>query len=247
MICFSISAPFPWGTQGRSGYCSQGERLHSGRDPKDSQGGTGKAEDAKLPGAGIIPKPCPRNGAAKEKTTWIREASSTFRIGTARNAFNSSTGNQYTYELIDRVSDGGGAVYDVIRERPQTCACVTLNGVRISGFEGTFRFTDSESLLSCLKRSVDKDDCDRIWSGKGPKSVHRLDVSNAVNDKRKTGCPVCEIEDTATKRQPTFIDELLTVSSEDAAASYRVCEMVFLFGDIVESEEVGSNRNCRRC
>jgi hypothetical protein len=33
--------------------------------PKDSQGGTGKAEDAKLPGAGIIPKPCPRKGEAE--------------------------------------------------------------------------------------------------------------------------------------------------------------------------------------
>src|SRR4051812_28797283 len=65
MICFSISAPFPWGTRARSGYCSQGERLHSGRDPNDSQGGTGKAEDAKQPGAGIIPKPCPRKGAAE--------------------------------------------------------------------------------------------------------------------------------------------------------------------------------------
>jgi len=28
--------------------------------------GTGKAEDAKLPGAGIIPKPCPRKGAAEK-------------------------------------------------------------------------------------------------------------------------------------------------------------------------------------
>jgi len=43
-----------------SGYCSQGERLHSGRDPNELQGGTGKAEDAKTPGAGIIPKLCPR-------------------------------------------------------------------------------------------------------------------------------------------------------------------------------------------
>ena len=31
------------------------------------KGGTGKAEDAKLPGAGIIPKPCPRKGAAEIK------------------------------------------------------------------------------------------------------------------------------------------------------------------------------------
>jgi len=32
---------------------------------EDLLGGTGKAEDAKLPGAGIIPKPCPRNGVAE--------------------------------------------------------------------------------------------------------------------------------------------------------------------------------------
>src|SRR6201987_602377 len=32
--------------------------------PKGPQGGTGKAEDAKLLGAGIIPKPCPRKRAA---------------------------------------------------------------------------------------------------------------------------------------------------------------------------------------
>jgi hypothetical protein len=40
--------------------------MHSGRDPKESEGGTGKAEDAKLPGAGISPKPCPRK-CAQEK------------------------------------------------------------------------------------------------------------------------------------------------------------------------------------
>ena len=48
-----------------SGYCSQDERLHSGRDPNDSQGGTGKAEDAKTPGAGIIPKQCPKKCVAE--------------------------------------------------------------------------------------------------------------------------------------------------------------------------------------
>jgi len=32
------------------------------------EGGTGKAEDGKLPGAGIIPKPCPRKGAAEMET-----------------------------------------------------------------------------------------------------------------------------------------------------------------------------------
>src|SRR5579859_2041288 len=38
MVCFSISAPFRWGTRGRSGYCSQGERLHSGRGPNGFTG-----------------------------------------------------------------------------------------------------------------------------------------------------------------------------------------------------------------
>src|ERR1700680_5116581 len=70
LICFSFSAPFSWGRKGRSGYCSQSEWLHSGRDPKDSEGGTGKAEDAKLPGAGIIPKPCPRKRRRKRER-WI--------------------------------------------------------------------------------------------------------------------------------------------------------------------------------
>src|ERR1043166_6218556 len=53
---FSISAPFPWGTRGRSGYCSQDERLHSGRDPKDLPGGTEKAEDAKTAGRRNYPE-----------------------------------------------------------------------------------------------------------------------------------------------------------------------------------------------
>ena len=35
--------------------------------PKNHRGGTGKAEDAKLPGAGIIPKPCPRKGATEKE------------------------------------------------------------------------------------------------------------------------------------------------------------------------------------
>jgi hypothetical protein len=41
-FCFSFFAPFPWGTQGRSGYCSQGEGLHSGRDPKNHREEPGK-------------------------------------------------------------------------------------------------------------------------------------------------------------------------------------------------------------
>src|SRR5260370_28669124 len=36
--------------------------------PDGFKGGTGKAEDAKAPGAGIIPKRCPRKGAAEKET-----------------------------------------------------------------------------------------------------------------------------------------------------------------------------------
>jgi hypothetical protein len=47
------------------GRCSQSEWLLYGRDLRRS-GGTGKAEDAKLPGAGIIPKQCARKLAAEK-------------------------------------------------------------------------------------------------------------------------------------------------------------------------------------
>jgi hypothetical protein len=54
--------------------CSQGERLLFGRDTKnlgpvseDLLGGTGKAEDAKPPGAGIIPKLCPMERVEMER------------------------------------------------------------------------------------------------------------------------------------------------------------------------------------
>src|SRR5580704_12880359 len=47
------------------GRCSQGERVLYGRDLCRS-GGTGKAEAAKLPGAGIGPKLCPGNCVAEK-------------------------------------------------------------------------------------------------------------------------------------------------------------------------------------
>jgi hypothetical protein len=47
-----FSAPFFWGTQKRG-------RLLYGWEPNDVEGGTGKAEEAKLPDAGIILKQCP--------------------------------------------------------------------------------------------------------------------------------------------------------------------------------------------
>jgi len=57
-----FSAPFFWAPKAR-GRCSQGERVLYGRDL--CSGGTGKAQTAKLPGAGIGPKPCPGNERQK--------------------------------------------------------------------------------------------------------------------------------------------------------------------------------------
>ena len=62
----SFFCPCNWGTQSARGFCSQGEDLHFGRGTKSLQcfceeflGGNGKAEEPKVPGAGIPPKPCP--------------------------------------------------------------------------------------------------------------------------------------------------------------------------------------------
>ena len=41
-------------------------RAAAFREGPEPQGGTGKAEDAKLPGAGISPKQCPGKGAAEK-------------------------------------------------------------------------------------------------------------------------------------------------------------------------------------
>ena len=60
MICFSISAPFPWGTQGRSGYCSQGERLHSGRDPKRFTGRNRESRGREAAGRRYYPEAVPK-------------------------------------------------------------------------------------------------------------------------------------------------------------------------------------------
>ena len=49
-----------------SGCCFQSERLLYGREPDAVEGGTGKAEAAKLPGAGIGPKQCPENARQKK-------------------------------------------------------------------------------------------------------------------------------------------------------------------------------------
>src|SRR5690349_2310159 len=65
MNCSPFSCPiFLRHTEAR-GRCSQGERVLYGREPCRS-GGTGKAEAAKLPGAGIGPKQCPGKCAAEK-------------------------------------------------------------------------------------------------------------------------------------------------------------------------------------
>jgi hypothetical protein len=58
-------APFSWGTRYARGRCSQSEWVLYGRD-LCRLGGTGKAEPAKLPGAGIGAKQCPRKCAAEK-------------------------------------------------------------------------------------------------------------------------------------------------------------------------------------
>src|SRR5271156_1836150 len=63
---FSCFCPCNWGTRKRvdtapkaSGCFLGGTQETFGAFSEDLLGGTGKAEDAKLPGAGIIPKLCP--------------------------------------------------------------------------------------------------------------------------------------------------------------------------------------------
>src|SRR6266851_4717733 len=65
MNCSPFSCPIFLGHPEARGRCSQGKRVLYGRDLCCS-GGTEKAEAAKLPGAGIGPKPCPGK-CAKEK------------------------------------------------------------------------------------------------------------------------------------------------------------------------------------
>jgi hypothetical protein len=60
-----FSCPIFLGHTEARGRCSQGERMLYGRDLYNS-GGAGKAEAAKLPGAGIGPKQRPGKGAAEK-------------------------------------------------------------------------------------------------------------------------------------------------------------------------------------
>jgi len=71
---FSCFCPCNWGTRKRvdtapkaSGCFLGGTQEIFGAFLEDLLGGTGKAEDAKLPGAGIIPKQCPMERVETEK------------------------------------------------------------------------------------------------------------------------------------------------------------------------------------
>jgi hypothetical protein len=63
-----FSAPFSWGTQKREAGASKASGCFMGGD-LCSWGGTGKAEDAKLPDAGISPKQCP--GIMSGRKGWL--------------------------------------------------------------------------------------------------------------------------------------------------------------------------------
>jgi hypothetical protein len=75
MNCFSFFCPIFLGHPEASGFCSQSERLLYGRElngtfgavSEDLLGGTGKAEDAKLPGAGVIPKQWPKKMSGRKR------------------------------------------------------------------------------------------------------------------------------------------------------------------------------------
>ncbi len=60
-----FSAPFS-GASKSEGFCFQSERLLYRREPNGVEGGTGKAEAAKLPDAGISLKQCPGKAVLKK-------------------------------------------------------------------------------------------------------------------------------------------------------------------------------------
>ena len=105
----------------------------------------------------------------------------------------------HTDELINGIGDRRRAAYGVIGQFPQTGACITLDRMRFSDFKGAFWFTGSESLLTHLKWSFDKDHGDQIWSGEGPQTDDRFNVPNAIDDEGIAGRPVRELEDVLTK------------------------------------------------
>jgi hypothetical protein len=75
LIVLLFLAPFFWGTQEREAAAPKpSDRISGGAQEiifggvsEDLLGGNGKAEGAKVPGAGIGPKPCPGKCAAEKE------------------------------------------------------------------------------------------------------------------------------------------------------------------------------------
>jgi hypothetical protein len=65
-----FSCPIFSGHPKASGCCFQSERLLYGREPDAVEGGTGKAEDAKLQDAGISPKQWPKKMIGRKRPAY---------------------------------------------------------------------------------------------------------------------------------------------------------------------------------
>lgn len=66
-LLFPFFLPHFPGAPKSEGVCSQGEWLHSGREPDGVEGGTGKAKLRSPQGAGIRPKQCPGKWEAEKR------------------------------------------------------------------------------------------------------------------------------------------------------------------------------------
>jgi hypothetical protein len=110
-----FSCPIFLGHPEARGRCSQGERVLYGRDLCRS-GGAGKAEHAKLRGAGIGPKQCP--GKCAEKKDSLLKS-----VRVARKSTVAETG---------RVKRCEGALYRRLREHSgETKQCLMVGEQRV--------------------------------------------------------------------------------------------------------------------
>jgi hypothetical protein len=98
------------------GFCFQGERLHSGRDPNESEGGTGKAEDAKPPDAGISPKQCPGKGVAEK---WMAYKSGKIQLWSRTIGATGAGIEDWHAQGMQREARGVGRAASGLRESPR--------------------------------------------------------------------------------------------------------------------------------
>ncbi len=85
-----FSCPFSWGHPKASGFCFQSDRLLYGGEPNAVEGGTGKAEAAKLQDAGISPKQWPKKMSGRKRKTVLDSTESCEERKSHREARNSS-------------------------------------------------------------------------------------------------------------------------------------------------------------